>query len=90
MFRALSRFFERALTPPKPRMPVIPAAEAPPADIPAALNQADETAAAAERDRLRRARGRASTILTSGQGDTSTPELARPAAGGAAGRLLLG
>jgi len=62
--------------PPAPR-PVQPRAE-----------PVDESAALAERMRARAARGRAAALLTSGQGDTSSPAIARPQA--SAARMLLG
>lgn len=84
-FKAITRAF----TPPAPRMPPPP----PPGSVEAQpivqqLDAVDTTAQEQERDRARRARGRASTLLTGGQGDASLPELARPAA--SAARLLLG
>jgi hypothetical protein len=79
-FRAITRAF----TPPAPRMP--PPLDAQP--IVQQLDAVDTAAQEAERDRARRARGRASTLLTGAQGDMTAPELARPAA--SAARLLLG
>jgi hypothetical protein len=82
-FRAIARAF----TPPAPRMPPPPqGAEAQP--IVQQLDAVDTAAQTAERERARRARGRASTLLTGAQGDMTAPELARPAA--SAARLLLG
>lgn len=66
----------------------------PPPPAPVVTNVAEQMAtvdtAAQERERaMQRARqGRAATILTGGQGDTSAPALARPMASG--GRTLLG
>jgi hypothetical protein len=82
-FRAITRAF----TPPAPRMPPPPqGVEAQP--IVQQLDAVDTAAQEQERDRARRARGRAAALLTGGQGDTTVPELARPTA--SAARLLLG
>lgn len=82
-FRAVNRMF----TPPAPRMPPPPqGVEAQP--IVQQLDAVDTAAQDQERERARRARGRAATLLTGGQGDASSPELARPAV--SAARLLLG
>ncbi|MBX9697857.1 MAG: hypothetical protein K2X74_00415 [Acetobacteraceae bacterium] len=70
----------------EPKMPVVPATPAA-APLPN-VAQVSAAGAEAERARARAARGRASTILTGGQGDTTAPVLARPMA--SATRQLLG
>jgi hypothetical protein len=90
MCKAITRAL--GLAPKAPSLPPIEPAPPPPAavveDIPKQMETVDAEAQAQERLRQSRARGRASTILTSGEGDTSAPVLARPAA--TAGRTLLG
>lgn len=71
--------------PPPPVMPPMPAPIAP---VQQTMAQVDTAAQDAERRRARAAAGRASTILTGGQGVTADAVLARPAATGM--RTLLG
>jgi hypothetical protein len=88
MCRGITRAL--GLEPKAPALPPIepmPALPPPVQNIPQQMEQADAAGQAAERERARKARGRAATILTGGQGDTSTPDLARPTATG--GRTLL-
>lgn len=86
----------------EPKMPIsAPVAMAPPPPAPAPIggttattvaermNEVGTEASAEERLRAGRARGRASTLLTGGQGVTDAPVLARPMAG-AGTRALLG
>ena len=85
MFRSIWQAIERAFTPPAPRMP----AQGDTTPIPERMATADAAGQADERARAARARGRASLLLTGGEGATDAPALARPQAGGAA-RMLLG
>ena len=80
------------LTPKQPAVAPVEAPPPPPAPVVENVGQQMATvdAAAQERERAmqRARRGRSSTLLTGGDGDTSAPLLAKPAATGA--RTLLG
>lgn len=93
MCRAVTRAL--GLAPKMPALPAMPAPPPMPAPMPQpvqqVMQQADTAGQDEERRRARAALGRASTILTGGQGVTDEPVLARAqATGGQASRMLLG